>query len=500
MYNFSFLDLFCGAGGSSAGGVLIPGLSVRAAGNHWDRAIETHSINHPEAKHICADVSQIDPAAFPNTDLGWFSPSCTKHSVAQGKKRLDKIPDRNGETLPDAAAERSRATMWDVVRFTEFHAYQAVIVENVVEVYFWPPFQAWLGAMQSLGYDHEIVWLNSMHAHVFGAGAPQSRDRIYIVFWRQGARRPDLELANRPVAVCPTCGPIRALKVWKKADSAHWGRYRTQYYFQCPTRSCRARVEPVYRPALEIINWDNVGQRIGDRERPLRPKTMTRIRAGIERYWGPLAVPVEGRDGKMAQPVAGPIRTMTTRNETGLAIPHSFIGELRGGSCDARSIDQPLSTVVASGFHHALVSTFNGRNSRGAQPVTHALPTVTTHDRCALLMRNNTGGPEMSTPVTEPIRTITTGGHQSLLTAPTEAPVDINDVWFRMLEPSESKRAMDFADKYVITGSKREQQRLAGNAVTPPVSRDLFGLVVAALDPSMMPEVMSPTILLDAAA
>jgi DNA (cytosine-5)-methyltransferase 1 len=37
-----------------------------------------------------------------------------------------------GDVLPDAAAERSRATMWDVPRFAETHRYQAVVVENVV--------------------------------------------------------------------------------------------------------------------------------------------------------------------------------------------------------------------------------------------------------------------------------------------------------------------------------------------------------------------------------
>lgn len=35
--------------------------------------------------------------------------------------------------LPDDAAVRSRATMWDVVRFAEHHLYRAIVVENVVE-------------------------------------------------------------------------------------------------------------------------------------------------------------------------------------------------------------------------------------------------------------------------------------------------------------------------------------------------------------------------------
>lgn len=180
-------DLFCGAGGSSTGAIAIPDITVRTASNHWDKAIETHSLNHPDAEHICADISQIDPRYFPHTDLLWASPSCTKHSVAQGKRRQDAQPDLFGETLPDAAAERSRATMWDVVRFAEYHQYLAVIVENVIDVYFWPPFQSWMLAMESIGYVGQIVYLNSMHAQLYGPGAPQSRDRIYVVFTRAGA-------------------------------------------------------------------------------------------------------------------------------------------------------------------------------------------------------------------------------------------------------------------------------------------------------------------------
>ncbi|MFA5605900.1 MAG: DNA cytosine methyltransferase [Leucobacter sp.] len=83
---FTLTDLFCGAGGSSTGATLV-GTAVRCASNHWAKAIETHSLNHPGADHIQADLSQIDPRYFPNTDLLWASPSCTKHSIAQGKKR-----------------------------------------------------------------------------------------------------------------------------------------------------------------------------------------------------------------------------------------------------------------------------------------------------------------------------------------------------------------------------------------------------------------------------
>ncbi|QGH79200.1 DNA methylase [Mycobacterium phage Flathead] len=466
-------DLFCGAGGSSTGATMVDGIEVKCAANHWQLAVDTHAENHPNTDHRCADLSQVDPRLFPRTDIGWFSPSCTKHSIAQGLKRLDKQPDLFGETLPDAAAERSRATMWDVVRFSEYHHYQAVIVENVVDVYHWPPFQAWLAAMDSIGYAHHIVYLNSMHAQVFGPGAPQSRDRIYIVFWRQGNTAPDLKRVTRPEANCSTCGPVRAMQVWKQPDRAPWGRYRAQYVYRCPSVKCRNQiVEPVFRPAAEIIDWTLVGQRIGDRDKPLAAKTLSRIQAGIERYWRPLLVPVEGREGKQSAPVDQAARTMTTRNETGLA----FIAELRGGGSKHRPVSKPLATVTASGNHHGLVTTYYGNGA--VVPAGSPLPTCTTVERHALL--TPTGGTWRNTPTSsdEPIPTRTTRENDGVAMGPT---LDVNDVLFRMLEPREIARAMDFPAEYRILGNRREQVRQAGNAVTPPAARDLVGVVAESL-------------------
>jgi DNA (cytosine-5)-methyltransferase 1 len=474
-------DLFCGAGGSSTGAIEVPGVTVRIASNHWDLAVETHNTNHPDADHLCADLSAVDPRRFPRTDLLWASPECTNHSVAKGRKRVDAQPDLFGEVLPDAAAERSRATMWDVPRFTEAHRYEAVIVENVVDAWHWEPFRAWLMAMDCLGYDHHIVFLNSMHAQAFGPGAPQSRDRMYVLFWRKGNPRPEIERVSAPAAACPHHGSVRARQVFKRHDRAPWGRYRQQYAYTCARGGCHHIVEPHYRPAAEIIDWALRGQRIGDRDKPLADKTLARIRAGIERYWLPLLVPVEGRDGKQAAPVGQPARTVTTRNETGLALVPPFIAELRGGGSKHRPVSEPLCTVVANGNHHGLVTAYYGNGN--TQPVTEALSTVTSLQRHALLMRNNTARgnqAQMTTPAGEPVRTITTTGHQSLLAA--ERPtIDLDDVLFRMLEPREIAAAMDFPGNYRILGNRREQVRQAGNAVTPPAARDLVGVIAESL-------------------
>ena len=533
----SMTDFFCGAGGSSTGAIEVPGVTVRCASNHWQLAVDTHSENHPSAEHICADLSQIHPLYFPRTTIGWFSPECTNHSIAKGRKRADAQPDLFGETLPDAAAERSRATMWDVVRFSEHHRYELVFVENVVDVAAWLPFHAWLAAMDSLGYDHRLVMLNSMHAQLAGLGAPQSRDRLYVVFWRRGNRAPDLERVVRPSAVCVNCGPVEAMQVFKRHGNTV-GRYRSQYVFRCPNVKCRNRVvEPVVRPAADIIDWSLQGQRIGDRPlkeffadkaktrslgyHRLAPKTLGRIRGGIEEYWAPfivehggngydaadprhprfghpdggymrawpasteplrtvhtreskaLVVPVEGRDGKTASLASGPMRTCTARNESGLA----FMAELRGGSSKHRPVDEPLSTVTASGNHHGLVTAYYGNGS--VRPAGDPLPTVTTVERHGLITPSGGTWRDIATSTDQPMPTVTTRETDGLATGMT---VDINDVLFRMLEPREYKAAMAFPAGYVMRGNRREQVRMAGNAVTPPSSRDLITVGVESLD------------------
>jgi DNA (cytosine-5)-methyltransferase 1 len=484
------------------------------AANHWQLAVDTHNANHPTTLHDCTDISQTNPRRYPRTDLLWASPECTTHSRARGHKE-DRQPDLFGDTLPDEAAERSRATMWDVVRFAEVHGYRGVIVENVIEVTKWLPFGAWLAAMHSLGYEHRIVSLNSMHAQAQGLPAPQSRDRVYIVFWRGGNRRPDLERMQRPRAWCPRCERIvESRQAWKPGRTV--GRYRQQYVYRCP--DCHTQVEPGWLPAATAIDWSIPGTRIGDRERPLAEKTRRRIAAGIARYWGPLvtpsggtwnkdarpidealrslttreayglAVPVEGREGKEARPLTDPLRTQTTRLETALAFM-PFIAELRGGGSDARTVAEALATICAGGRHHGLVSPYYGCSDT-ARTTSDALGTLTTRDRYALITRHYTSqgdGAEMTTPITEALRTLTTTAQQSLVTpgdmAAAEAQVD--DCLFRMLEPHEVAAGMAFPGGYIWRGNRRERVRLAGNAVTPPAARDLVSALAEAITGEM---------------
>jgi DNA (cytosine-5)-methyltransferase 1 len=131
----------------------------------------------------------VDPRRYPWTNVLWASPECTNHSQAKGRKRnVDAMPDLFGDTLPDEAAERSRATMWDVVRFAEHHRYDAIVGENVVYAALWVLWQAWRAGLDALGYCAHVVYLNRCTPR-----RPGSRRRspaTGCTSWRTCARPP----------------------------------------------------------------------------------------------------------------------------------------------------------------------------------------------------------------------------------------------------------------------------------------------------------------------
>ncbi|MEV5347137.1 DNA cytosine methyltransferase [Streptomyces achromogenes] len=531
------MDWFCGAGGSSQGMHSIPGVRMARAANHWERAIESHAANFPEVDHYRGDIREAPVEKWPVTDIFWASPECPQWSNARGKKRdfdLSLQGDLFDGFGPSEEVERSRALMEEVPMYLRGviergGLVRAGVVENVVDVRAWDQWDRWLGEIRKLGYYTRVIALNSMHADPRTVHkAPQSRDRLYVAYWHKSlGRTPDWDKWLRPRAWCTGCDTwVQAVQRFKD-PGRDMGRYRQQYVYRCPNTKCRNQVvEPETLPAAVAIDWSLPGQRIGDRTKPLAEKTLARIRAGLDKFarpvmvpaggtWRteavpvtdalptrttrendglaipPLLIPVEGRDGKEPNSANLPLRTQTARNETGLAwLP--FIAELRGGGSVARSATESLATVTASGNHHGLV----------------------TPDLPAFVMRNNGSkgdGREHCTSTVEPLRTLTTMGHQSLVTwesllvpyygngtartvrepvgtlstrdryALVQGEVDINDVRFRMLEPHEIGRAMSFADEYIVLGNKRERVRQYGNAVTPNCAEVIVAALVEAI-------------------
>jgi DNA (cytosine-5)-methyltransferase 1 len=469
-------DMFCGAGGSSQGATK-GGCEVVMAMNHWPLAVETHNTNFPDTDHDCADISGSDPRRYPSTDILVVSPECTNHSLSKGKKRknLGQLDLFNPQVI-DPAEERSRATMWDVVRFAEYHQYNAIIVENVVEVRYWMLFDAWLKAMAAMDYDHEEVYFNSM----FAPPTPQSRDRIYVVFWKRGNRKPDLNFT--PLAHCTEHGDVQAIQSWKNPYKT-WGRYgkRNQYVYRCP--QCAAIVEPYYAPAHTAIDWSLPSQRVGDRKQPLKPATLERIEKGLEKFCVPLIIETARTQSTgLVRSVDEILPTQTTGQTLGLATP--FMVTLRKNN-GAKGMTDPLDTCNAGGTHHGLVQPFLTSYYSGSDQVSGVdavVPTITTGDRHALVQPFlvNYYTPRISiSGVDEAVATVSTQPRTYL--AQPSAAVTVEDCYFRMLQPCEIQRAMAFADDYVVLGNKRERVKQCGNAVTPPVMEMLIGRCIATL-------------------
>ncbi|GAA0706839.1 DNA cytosine methyltransferase [Streptomyces malaysiensis subsp. malaysiensis] len=450
--------------------------------NHWQRAVDTHAANFPEAEHLCVDLDHYDMRRLPKARVLVGSPICTEGSPADGVKRR-KAPPTPGQLdlleegpIADAAWERTRATAYDILRAAEVHEFDAVVCENVPRfATAWPLFHWWLHGMEILGFDHQIVSVSA--AHIGGEDnphAPQWRDRIFVVFTRKGMPKPDLTL--RPPAWCPTCEEdVLAVQSWRNGRTI--GKYRQQYDYRCPNRKCRHRiVEPYVRPAGSVIDWSDIGTRIADRAargmRPLVPSTLRKIRLGLQKHRVPSVVtvthsdPGDGRavpahawplatrtvkigDGiavpPMLVPTGGswntdttavtvPMRTRLTRESEGLLLPAPFITEHRGGGSTTRAIDDPLAAITAGGNHHGLVIPY-----RKASPTTTAAPlhTIATRESAGLVLGAD---------------------------APAE-DIELEDCYFRMLSAREHLRGQRIPDEYIVLGNGSEQTMQAGNAV-----------------------------------
>jgi DNA (cytosine-5)-methyltransferase 1 len=505
--SLTFTDIFCGAGGSSIG-LTDAGFELKLAANHWARAIETHSANFRDAEHLCADVNNYDMRRLPRTDVLWASPICTEISPAGGRRRsgatrgqMDLFDDGS---VAAAAFDRTRATAYDVIRATEVHRYTAVLIENVVEFATdWELFDWWLDGMVKLGYNRQIVSVST--AHVGGADnpwAPQWRDRLYIVFTRTGIPLPDV--APRPVAWCPTCDAIvYAAQSWKDPRRPKIGKYRQQYVYRCPNVKCRhAEVEPYVAPAAAAIDWSDVGQRIGDRSRPLAPATLRRINAGLDLFARPVMVNANHDDDRMypadgmplpsrttkigdglacppmlvpaggtwndtASSVNDPMRTRTARETEGLCVPGAFVTMQRTHN-RPRGVDEPLAPLT-TGLNHALTTTEPFitvlRNNATAQPIDEPLATITTSRAHSLVIPYRRGARPTTT--REPLHTLHTRDSAGLL----RTAIEVDDCHFRMLKPREHLRAQRFPDTYVVHGNKGEQTMQAGNAVSANVAQ-----------------------------
>jgi DNA (cytosine-5)-methyltransferase 1 len=434
--DLTFADLFCGAGGSIRG-LVDAGFRLVLGANHSDRAIETVSTNHRGADFLCCDINALDKRRLPKTRVLWASVICTEISPAGGKKKL-----RGQGTLeelghiPSDSYIRTRACALDVVQAAEVHRYDAIVVENVLEFATdWELYDWWVEGMCKLGYRVQVV--NASAAHVYGPGnapAPQWRDRIYIVFTRLDVPAPDLEL--RPPAWCFSCEEVvDGVQSWKRLDRARLGKYGPQYVFRCPNEGCRhSVVEPFILPAEAAIDLADVGQRIGDRDRPLAKNTRARIQWGIDTFVRPVIATVAGNtyeagSYKRVWPAGASPMPARTGTASDAIVQPAFYVKNYGGAKEvhhrSHPISDPLGAITTQDSHGLvgvpLVVNSNHDDVRTIPAGQAPLPSRTTKIGEAVVTpfvtMARTNGRAVPTD-REPLMTVATGNHHYLTSPP----------------------------------------------------------------------------------
>lgn len=469
------VDNFAGGGGASTGIELATGISVDIAINHDLEAIRMHKANHPNTKHYCEDVWQVDPVEVCKghpVGLAWFSPDCKHFSKAKGGKPKDKF---------------IRGLAWVACRWAGLVRPRVIMLENVEEFKTWGPlnrshrpikekqgvtFQKFVGQLKDLGYEVEYRELVAADY-----GAPTMRKRFFLIARCDG----------KPIVWPePTYAPADSEEVKAGLLKPYVGAY-TQLDFSLPCPS-------IFDTSEEIK------EKYGIRAvRPLAQKTMGRIARGLKKFVldnpepfiiqcnqqcliSPTLIQYHSetsKDGVRGQAIEDPIMTVDSSNRYGLVT--SFLHKYYDGGYKGagETVENPLPTVTA--WDHNSVVTANliqMNNHCDGKDIKQPLPTITAGDghfgvvRAFLIKYYGQGTGQ---DIQKPLDTVTAQDRFGLVTI-NGTDYQIVDIGLRMLEPKELYGCQGFPDDYIIdhdytgkTYPRSEQVKRCGNAVCPPI-------------------------------
>lgn len=520
--SYRVTDLFCGCGGSSTGAAAVPGVEVTHAINHWGLAVEAHRLNHPRTETVKCDLLDVHPAYFPRMDILCGSPVCTEDSWAGlGQRRRDVGNGPLFESFDACELSpreiRNRATLDTMARWTSVHRPKYVVVENVVELVRrgekeraagWNvrTFGDWLGDMLRLGYRWRPVCVNAAHVHGLmdervTFWTPQSRDRLYLVFWRKDVPEPDLEVRLR--SYCPQCEAEReAYQAWKpkarRVDNYPVGKYGRygQYVYRCA--ECHHEALPFTYPALSVIDWAKPMTRIGDRAakgmRPLTPKTIARIEKGLRTHGlRRQSFVVANRTHNVPRGADEPLAPINTGGHHLLATIPAWLDEMRGTG-SLRHVSRELHAITAGGGHHHLVTTEAAlavlRGPRTFSDLDGPLPTQTAAGSQFMLLRSPyvvtyNGQVRAGTSALGPLGSITTVARHRVVSPPAveeREDVRVEDLHTRMMQSDELLPGGGYPPGYQLVGTEQDRICMIGNGNPPAVEQMLVQRCVDALE------------------
>ena len=384
-----YIDLFCGAGGTSTGVEKAnykerKCAKVIACVNHDANAIASHAANHPEAQHYTEDMRTLDlrPLAEHTAEMRrmypmakvvlWASLECTNFSRAKGGQPRDAD---------------SRTLAEHLFRYIEALTPDYIQIENVEEFMSWGDldengkpisrdkgrlYTNWVDNVKAYGYkfDHRIL-------NAADYGAYTSRKRFFGIF-----AKPYLPIVW-PKPTHPKTGGgdlFGSLAKWK--------------------------------PVKEVLDFADEGESIFNRKKPLSPKTLERIYAGLIKFvaGGKDSFlikynSVNKKTGKHIPPsIDEPCPTVACQNRLGIANIH-FLAKHFSGHPESKvsSVDNVAGTITTVDHHSLVGAEFlsayygNGNNHSVNMPS----PTITPKDRFSVvkpefIANNYSGGGQLS--------------------------------------------------------------------------------------------------------
>ena len=401
MIKLLYIDLFCGAGGTSTGVENARYADERCAKviacvNHDANAIASHAANHPDALHFTEDIRTLELSPlvahvermkkiYPDALIVlWASLECTNFSKAKGGQPRDAD---------------SRTLAEHLFRYIEAIDPDYIQIENVEEFMSWGDmdengkpiskdkgrcYEKWKRNVRKYGYDFDWRILNAANY-----GAYTTRKRYFGIFAKRGL---------------PIVFP----------EPTHCKDGKTDMM---------GRLEK-WNAVKEVLDFTDEGDSIFCRKKPLAEKTLERIYAGLIKFvaGGKDAFIVKynsmNRNGKYQPPsIDEPCPTVATQGRLALA-KVSFLSKQYSGHPESKnlSIEEPAGTITCKD-HHAFVSAYygNGNNYSVESPA----PAILTKDHLALVtpffMNYYSGGGQLGG-VDEPCPAITTVPKQRIVT------------------------------------------------------------------------------------
>lgn len=401
MIKLLYIDLFCGAGGTSTGVENARYADERCAKviacvNHDANAIASHAANHPDALHFTEDIRTLELSPlvahvermkkiYPDALIVlWASLECTNFSKAKGGQPRDAD---------------SRTLAEHLFRYIESIDPDYIQIENVEEFMSWGDmdengkpiskdkgrcYEKWKRNVRKYGYDFDWRILNAANY-----GAYTTRKRYFGIFAKRGL---------------PIVFP----------EPTHCKDGKTDMM---------GRLEK-WNAVKEVLDFTDEGDSIFCRKKPLAEKTLERIYAGLIKFVaGGKDAFIEkynsmNRNGKYQPPsIDEPCPTVATQGRLALA-KVSFLSKQYSGHPESKniSIEEPAGTITCKD-HHAFVSAYygNGNNYSVESPA----PAILTKDHLALVtpffMNYYSGGGQLGG-VDEPCPAITTVPKQRIVT------------------------------------------------------------------------------------